>query len=108
MPYALLTGRIRVRIVGAEHLAVRRADLVFAASLLAVVRVLVQRKAVVTSAHVRADRVTALLLTAAIVHGTLVLVCVSAKSLFEVSDYCQGACNSFTGLITTSKSFTIN
>jgi len=74
MPDALFTRRIRVRIVGTEHLAVRSADLVLAASLFAVVSVFVQRESVVTGTHVRSDRVATFLLTAAVVHGTLVFI----------------------------------
>lgn len=74
VPDALLAGRIRVGIVGAEHFAVGRADFVFAAALLAVVAVLVQGETVVARAQVGADGVAALLLAAAVVDGALVHV----------------------------------
>ena len=63
-----------MRIIGTEYLAVGGPDLVLAAALLAVVPVLVQREPVVASADVGADGVAALLLTATVVHGALVLV----------------------------------
>ena len=72
VPDALLAGRIRVGIVGAEHFAVGRADFVFAAALLAVVAVLVQGETVVARAQVGADGVAALLLAAAVVDGARV------------------------------------
>lgn len=75
VPHAVLAAGIRVRVVGAADLAVRRRDLVLAASLLAVVLVLVQREPVVARALVRSGRVPALVLTAAVVHRALVHVC---------------------------------
>lgn len=75
MPHAVLPAGVRVRIVGAGDLPLRRRDLVLAAALLAVVPVLVQREPVVARALVRPGRVLALVLAAAVVHGALVHVC---------------------------------
>lgn len=75
MPDAVLPAGIRVRVVGATDLAVRRRDFVLAASLFAVVLVLVQSKPVVARTLVRTGRVSTLVLAAAVVRCTLVHVC---------------------------------
>lgn len=75
VPDAVLPAGIRVRVVGATDLAVRRRDFVLAASLFAVVLVLVQRKPVVARALVRTRRVPALVLAAAVVRRALVHIC---------------------------------
>lgn len=72
VPDAILLRWIVIRIVGAEDLAVRCKDFVLAATLLAIVPIVVQRVPVPARAHVRADRVFALLLAPAIVDGTLI------------------------------------
>lgn len=75
VPDAILAAGVRVRIVGAADLAVRGRDFVLAATLLAVVFVLVQSKTVVARALVRPWRVLALVLTAAVVVRALVHIC---------------------------------
>lgn len=74
VPHTVLAARIVVWIVGTGDRAHRSCQLVLAASLLAVVSVLVQSEAVVAPARVRADSVAALVLTSAVVCRTLVHV----------------------------------
>lgn len=87
VPDAVLAARIRVRIVGAADLAVRRRDLVLATALLAVVLVLVQREPVVARALVRAGRVLALVLAAAVVHRALVHVCENRRPVDSATGF---------------------
>lgn len=59
----------------------RGRDLVLAAAFLAVVLILVQREPVVARALVRPGRVSALVLTAAVIHRALVHVCEKPHTL---------------------------
>ena len=74
VPDALFASRIRMWVVGAEDFSIRRTYLMFTATFFAVVPVLVQRESIMAGAHVRADRVAALLLTTSVVHSALILV----------------------------------
>ena len=74
MPDALFASRIRMWVVGTENFSVGRAYLMFTATFFAVVAVLVQRESIMAGAHIRADRVAALLLTTSVVYRTFVLV----------------------------------
>lgn len=74
VPHTVLAARIVVWVVWTGHGADRCCQLVLAASLLAVVSVLVQSETVVAPARVRADSVTALVLTSSVVCCTLVHV----------------------------------
>ena len=73
-PDAVLAARIRVGVVGRGDVPLGRGDRVLAPALLAVVPVLLQDEAVVAGADVRADRVLADVLAAAVFHGAFVLV----------------------------------
>lgn len=75
MPGTVLLVRVVFGIVGTDHLGSWVRDLKGAASFLAVVSVLVQHKAVVALAHIRADRVSTDMLTSAVIEGTFIFVC---------------------------------
>lgn len=66
---------ILFRVVGTGHLCSRTADLKGAAALFAVVLVLMQDKAIIALAQVRANGVPTDVLTSAVIQGTFVFVC---------------------------------
>ena len=74
VPNAVLLAGVIIRIVGRGDRARGCRYFVFAAALLAVVAVIVQGETVVAGAVIRADRIFALVLTAAVVVRALVHV----------------------------------
>ena len=74
VPCAVLFVWIRIRIVGAGQFGVWVRNLKGTTSLFAVVAVLVQHKAIVAFAHVRANGIEADMLTSAVIEGTFVFV----------------------------------
>lgn len=73
-PHAILVARIVIWVVWRAYYPLRGRDLVLAAALLAVVAILVQRKAIVTRALIRANCVSTVVLATPIVVGALVHV----------------------------------
>lgn len=74
VPDTFLPGRISMRIIGTEYLAVGSSDLVLATAFLTVVPILVQREPVMAGANVRSNGIAALLLTSTVVDSALVLI----------------------------------
>lgn len=72
MPYAISIRRVEIREIRTVNGAKGSGYFVLTFTLLAVVSILMQRIAIVTEAHVRADSIATLMLTAAIVGRTLV------------------------------------
>ena len=74
VPHAVLAARVIIRIIRRGDRTHGRRYFVFAAAFLAIVPVIVQGESVVAGAMIRADRIFALVLTAAVVVRALVHV----------------------------------
>ena len=83
VPDALLVSRIKLGVVGTREVALGPRDGVLAPALLAAVLVRVENEPVVARALVRADRVRAHVLAAAVVGRALVLVWMNSNEKGE-------------------------
>lgn len=75
VPHAVLFPRIVIGIVGTRYGAIWRCNFIFTAALFAIESIVMQDVSIVARAHIRSNRVSAFVHTAAVIHCTFVDVC---------------------------------